>query len=69
MISAQTLCICREGKPVSTFPDHALASSRRRCQGPRQDAYAWLQDAVWTLQSACGRRGKARSDEIRVNEV
>src|SRR5882724_1163344 len=25
MISAQTLRVCREGKPVSTFPDHALA--------------------------------------------
>src|SRR5258705_4252172 len=25
MISAQTLCVCREGKPVPTFPDHALA--------------------------------------------
>jgi hypothetical protein len=24
MISGQTLRICREGKPVSTFPDHAL---------------------------------------------
>src|SRR5258708_9865129 len=24
MISAQTLCVCREGKPVSTFPVHAL---------------------------------------------
>jgi hypothetical protein len=24
MISAQTLRVCREGKPVSTFPDHAL---------------------------------------------
>jgi hypothetical protein len=23
MISAQTLRVCREGKPVSTFPDHA----------------------------------------------
>jgi hypothetical protein len=23
MISAQTLCVCREGKPVPTFPDHA----------------------------------------------
>jgi hypothetical protein len=22
MISAQTLRVCREGKPVSTFPDH-----------------------------------------------
>src|SRR5258708_4811874 len=24
MISAQTLCVCREGKPLRTFPDHAL---------------------------------------------
>src|SRR3984893_8406483 len=27
MISAQTLRVCREGKPVPTFPDHALGSS------------------------------------------
>src|SRR5262245_2671813 len=27
MISAQTLRVCREGKPVSTFPDHALSVS------------------------------------------
>jgi hypothetical protein len=26
MISAQTLGVCREGKPVPTFPDHAPAS-------------------------------------------
>src|SRR5580704_16346389 len=26
MVSAQTLRVCREGKPVSTFPDHALAA-------------------------------------------
>jgi hypothetical protein len=25
MISAQTLGVCRDGKPVPTFPDHALA--------------------------------------------
>src|SRR5215475_13861308 len=25
MISAQTLRVCREGKPLHTFPDHALA--------------------------------------------
>jgi hypothetical protein len=24
MISAQTFRVCREGKPVPTFPDHAL---------------------------------------------
>src|SRR5216683_2199918 len=28
MISAQTLRVCRDGKPLHTFPDHAL---RRRC--------------------------------------
>src|SRR5207245_4802810 len=27
MISAQTLCVCREGKPVPTFPDHARGSA------------------------------------------
>jgi hypothetical protein len=27
MISAQTLRVCREGKPVSTFPDHAQYAS------------------------------------------
>jgi len=26
MISAQTLRVCREGKPLHTFPDHALGS-------------------------------------------
>src|SRR5712672_4248436 len=28
MISAQTLRVCREGKPVPTFPDHALETSK-----------------------------------------
>src|SRR6201982_4176107 len=28
MISAQTLRVCREGKPLHTFPDHALALTR-----------------------------------------
>jgi hypothetical protein len=27
MISAQTLRVCREGKPLHTFPDHALAGA------------------------------------------
>src|SRR5262245_36673473 len=26
MISAQTLRVCREGKPLHTFPDHALGN-------------------------------------------
>ncbi|WP_207234629.1 hypothetical protein, partial [Bradyrhizobium sp. Leo170] len=30
MISAQTLRVCREGKPVSTFPDHALEGGADR---------------------------------------
>src|SRR6478609_8658223 len=29
MISAQTLRVCREGKPLHTFPDHALGRSSR----------------------------------------
>ncbi len=28
MISAQTLRVCREGKPAPTFPDHALLVQR-----------------------------------------
>ena len=30
MISAQTLCVCREGKPLHTFPGHALALRSRK---------------------------------------
>src|SRR5256886_1064775 len=30
MISAQTLRVCRGGKPVSTFPDHALSLRPRQ---------------------------------------
>src|SRR5262245_50722038 len=29
MISAQTLCVCREGKPASTFLGHAIACCAR----------------------------------------
>jgi hypothetical protein len=32
MISAQTLRVCREGKPVPTFPDHALRRESLRQQ-------------------------------------
>jgi hypothetical protein len=28
MISGQTLRVCPEGKPVPTFPDHALVASK-----------------------------------------
>ena len=30
MVSAQTLRVCREGKPLHTFPDHASRGFRRR---------------------------------------
>jgi hypothetical protein len=33
MISGQTLRVCPEGKPVSTFPDHALKQKGRREAG------------------------------------
>src|SRR6202043_2267030 len=32
MISAQTLRVCREGKPVPTFPDHALNGLTAGCR-------------------------------------
>src|SRR5258708_36212886 len=32
MISAQTLRVCREGKPLHTFPDHAVTVQRIRCR-------------------------------------
>jgi hypothetical protein len=40
MISGQTLRVCPEGKPVSTFPDHALArrSLNIRVQLPERTA-------------------------------
>src|SRR6266699_4650457 len=34
MISGQTLRVCPEGKPVSTFPDHPLARCRKRSVSP-----------------------------------
>jgi hypothetical protein len=30
MISAQTLRVCREGKPAPTFPDHAVAAEKKK---------------------------------------
>src|SRR6267143_4029332 len=34
IISAQTLRVCREGKPVPTFPDHALGERGGRAHHP-----------------------------------
>src|SRR5713101_4244396 len=36
MISGQTLRVCPEGKPVSTFPDHALAGVVRMTSPPER---------------------------------
>jgi hypothetical protein len=41
MISAQTLRVCRKEKPVSTFPDNALASFY--CSGKRSPLHAFEQ--------------------------
>src|SRR5258708_18772941 len=48
MISAQTLRVCREGKPVPTFPDHALVLLRHKFIRSRRAAEARQQ----------GHRGK-----------
>src|SRR6266700_6004632 len=37
MISAQTLRVCREGKPVPTFPDHALVVDQHPADGGEAD--------------------------------
>jgi hypothetical protein len=34
MISVQTRSVCRDGKPLHAFPDHALASSLRMAAPP-----------------------------------
>jgi len=36
MISAQTLRVCREGKPLHTFPDHALVETLQQLIGLAQ---------------------------------
>jgi hypothetical protein len=36
MISGQTLRVCPEGKPVPTFPDHALVRQNAARSSPAQ---------------------------------
>src|SRR5437762_9205567 len=56
MISAQTrFRVCREGKPVSTFPNHALSRSRAPCD-----------DRSATSAPACHDRLRQRRDAMRV---
>ncbi len=58
MISAQTLRVCREGKPVPTFPDHALADREPgqamaiSAQFARQDAKPGLIER-WIGRESC----------------
>src|SRR3979411_2798153 len=66
MISAQTLRVCREGKPVPTFPDHALR--RRNCQQAGNAAPADIVDArehhVIALDFHHHRRGQTLAVEL-----
>src|SRR6266850_1101950 len=52
MISAQTLRVCREGKPVPTFPDHALRSS---CALGRREHHSVVGPAVAVGEHAADR--------------
>jgi hypothetical protein len=48
MISAQMLRVCREEKPVSTFPDHALTNRTLICVWP------FTEPSVWTFCNPIG---------------
>jgi len=58
MISAQTLRVCREGKPVPTFLDHALSTRRinRRELAPVQQQQVRTQSAASADPSPYRRR-------------
>jgi hypothetical protein len=55
MISAQTLRVCREGKPVSIFPDHALEKLLSM-------KFGWRLIPMWPFSetNAAAMRAKAR---------
>jgi hypothetical protein len=72
MISAQTLCVCREAKPVSTFPDHGLACRVSRTSPPHlAPRYArltrWIFDplAVATQERCLSRNRRATRCNIK----
>ena len=52
MISAQTLRVCREGKPVPTFPDHVLVNRRGQLLGDTALAFCRHVNAVGLAQPA-----------------
>src|SRR4051794_22259487 len=51
MISAQTLCVCREGKPLYTFPDHAVGLKELHVRFAMYFVSAALASAVLMLTS------------------
>src|SRR5467141_4835873 len=66
MISAQTLRVCREGKPVPTFPDHALARSvADPCQHRLESDAGQLQRGAFEVDHvAAGRPLQGEGDHV-----
>jgi hypothetical protein len=72
MISAQTLRVCREGKPVPTFPDHALAEAMK-ARGVPHPVFGILLSpmvgACATVRSALPARTDIVSPAYQVRKV
>src|ERR1700676_3301444 len=66
MISAQTLRVCREGKPVSTFPDHASVSPTASASAIRDGRRA---DMLRASTEAEKTRGDALQPGERVDHA
>jgi acyl-coenzyme A thioesterase PaaI-like protein len=54
MISGQTLRVCPEGKPVSTFPDHALDIAGIRMTDVTDKAIEKLKTSGWAVVETTG---------------
>src|SRR5258707_15048610 len=66
VISAQTLRVCREGNPVPTFPDHALARSvADPCQHRLESDAGQLQRGAFEVDHvAAGRPLQGEGDHV-----
>ena len=60
MISAQTLRVCREGKPLRTFPDHALALNEHTLAKGQSVVHSFVQ--FLAVGQLAMRRVKGRLD-------
>jgi hypothetical protein len=72
MISAQTLRVCREGKPVPTFPDHALEPKCRdssEAVGCGGDGIATGGAAVFERQRPIGNCAKGAAAEAETGAI